>query len=139
MDKFQIASEQERKKMESLFLKHNITNYHFTPSTSYQQYDGTYTTTKGENIVFEVKVRDVSSKAYKDTIIEESKLDYLLTRNETPYVFIFFNDNTYLYHRLTKKSDYNITEKQANKFTCSHSAKITKRFVEIPIKNVKLC
>jgi hypothetical protein len=137
MNKFTKASEIERQKMEYLFKKYNVSDYEFTPTESFESFDGVFTNSKKEKIVFEVKVRNVPSTQYKTTIIEEFKLDELLKKKEPSYVFVFFTDNKFMCHKIEAKENYKITKQLAPKTTCGNDAKIMKNFINIQIQNVK--
>jgi hypothetical protein len=123
--------------MEFLFKKYNVLDYNFTPADSFESFDGTYTNSKNEHIVFEVKVRNVPSTQYKTTIIEEFKLDELLKKKDPAYVFVFFSDNKFMCHKVEPKENYKITQQLAPKTTCGNDAKIMKNFINIQIQNVK--
>lgn len=101
MDKFIEASERERELMTQLFKAYNINSYIFTPAEGYDREEGYYTaTTTNQPIIFEVKNRDISSDKYRTTMIEESKVRYLLQkaneRNEKAIIFFFFNDGYWM-------------------------------------------
>lgn len=137
MNKFEIASLLERQKMEKVFEKHNIETYCFTDANSYIQYDGYFINKNNNTITFEVKVRNLSSTSYKTTLIEESKLNFLYQK-ENPFIFVFFNDNKYLVHKIDKNKEYLISTKFAPKQTNGDNSKIEKRMVEIPILEKEL-
>ena len=134
MNEFTKASQIERAKMEKLFEKFNVSIYSFTKDDSYDQHDGVFINSKDENIMFEVKVRNVTSTQYKTTVIEKSKYDYLMSQTDkVPYLFIFFSDGTYFPHRLDKNNDYKQSAMGAPKTTAGDQTRITKQFIEIPI------
>lgn len=137
-NKFTQSSTLERAKMTDIFNKFNITTYDFTDEKGFAKHDGTFVNSKNEKIMFEVKVRAVSSKAYKTTVIEKAKYDYLLDEayntGSKPYVFVFFNDGNYMVQNLeTAKVTY--SKKQAPRTTAGSNEMITKHFTEIEITN----
>ena len=135
MNNFTKSSTLERTKMESLFEKFNVINYSFTDEDSYEQHDGIFTNSRNEDIIFEVKVRNVPSNRYSTTVIEESKYNYLMNqKDKVPFIFIFFSDGTYFPHKLEEVNNYKRTVMSAPKTTAGDQTKILKHFVEIPIK-----
>ncbi len=134
MNKFTKASQLEREKMEKLFNKFNVAIYSFTDENSFDKHDGIFINSKDENIMFEVKVRNVTSTQYKTTVIEKNKYDYLMSQSDkVPYLFIFFSDGTYFPHRLDKNNNYKQTAMGAPKTTSGDQTRITKQFIEIPL------
>ena len=133
MNNFQQASSLERKKMEAIFAFHNITNYKFTDELGYARYDGEFVNSKGESIIFEVKVRNVTSTKYKTTVIEQSKYDYLITQSKKAYVFVFFTDDTYMMHYLNASNNYKKSQMYAPRTTAANTGHKVKDFIEIPI------
>lgn len=138
MNKFEAASRNERTLLREFLLTRGIENVNFTGDTSYERYDGTYRNSKGENIIFEVKVRSISSTNFKTSIIEKPKYDFLLREadrlNAIPFVFIFYIDNKVLVQNLLDSSciKKNIV-KEAPKTTMGDRYKKIKTFIEIPI------
>lgn len=137
-NKFQQSSKLERTKMTALFGLHNITNFSFTDDDGLERHDGEFQNPDNleESIMFEVKVRNVSSSAYRTTIIEESKYDYLMAFGKKAYLFIFFSDNTYFIHKLDPKNNYKKVSKSAPKTTCGNRTYVQKNFIEIEIDKI---
>lgn len=132
MDKFKKASLLERSKMEQVFNKEGIVNYNFTSAESKERHDGTFENKKGTKITFEVKVRNIDVNKYDTTIIEKSKFDYLITQTN-PYLFVFYENDVYLSHRLKKNNNYVFSTKMAPRATMGDNTIIKKIMVEIPI------
>lgn len=137
MNKFKQSSLVERNKMTALFNMYGITNFSFTDEDSYERFDGEFTNLKNEEIIFEVKVRNIKSNAYRTTIIEKSKYDFLLSQDKISYLFIFFNDNSYFIHKLDKNNNYNMVKRNAPKTTAGNNEMVQKEFVEIYIDKVQ--
>lgn len=134
MNNFKKSSLVEREKMEKIFNKFNVLVYNFTDEDGFDKHDGSYINSKKEHITFEVKVRNVPNNKYSTTVIEKSKYDYLMNlENTTPYLFIFFSDNTYFIHKLSKDNNYKQTKMKAPKTTAADNSMIMKDFVEIKI------
>lgn len=140
MSAFIESSKTEREKMTKLFKQYNVNTYSFTSDTSHLRHDGEYKTNKYD-VVFEVKVRNISSKSYKTTVIEESKYNYLIDyayRNgKEPYIFIFFNDGKVLIQNLNTVA-HRIKNYQAPKTTAGDQTKVNKTFFEVEITNKNL-
>lgn len=139
MNNFEKSSLIERKRMEKLFEKHNVIQYKFTTESSYEQYDGIYINSRGEEVMFEVKNRNVPSDKYRTTVIEESKFNFLTSqKDKQPYIFIFFTDGLYFPYNLNDATEYKRTKMLAPKTTAGDNTKIYKDFVEIVIDKTKL-
>lgn len=135
MNKFEIAEQLERKLITGLLDTKNITNIKF--SDKYAQHDGEYLTTAGDKVMFEVKVRNVSSNRYPTTVIEESKYEYLKSQSCKAYLFVFFTDNKVLIQDV-KTGKVRYSTMNAPKTTSGNNTKIAKRFVEFNIKDSTL-
>lgn len=135
MDKFKIAEELEHKMMIGFLNSKGISNIKF--SGDYWRHDGEYINSKGDLIMFETKVRDVTSKYYPTTVIEKSKYDYLMGQKDPVYLFVFFTDNKVLVADV-KKSDVKFTKRLSPKTTSGNKEKVLKHFVEFEIKDSTL-
>lgn len=135
MNAFTQSSIKEREHMERVFLEREITKYSFTDEEGFCRHDGQFTNSKGQEIIFEVKVRNVSSTKYRTTVIEESKFDYLLDNRRPAVLFIFFTDGKYLIHKLSRDNKYYTTQMLAPRTTAGYNDKVLKTFIEIPIKD----
>lgn len=141
MNRFQLASIKEREYMTNLLRSKGIKDWQvtFTDEKSFKQYDGIYENSKGEMIMFEVKVRNVASNKYPTTVIEQSKYNFLIDayRKEgvIPYIFIFFTDGKVLIQNLLSRT---VVPKSmyAPKTTSGDTTKVLKHFMEIPIDDL---
>jgi hypothetical protein len=109
-NKFEAAGEIERQKMTQLFHLFGVVNYDFTSSKGYERIEGYYTGRTGNEYIFEVKCRNLTTSAYTETIIEKSKVEAVIEEsqksNHKPILFFFFEDGKCLYQRLKKDALY---------------------------------
>lgn len=135
MNKFEIAERLERELITGLLNTKGITNIKF--SGKYAQHDGEYITTAGDKVMFEVKVRNVTSNRYPTTVIERSKYEYLKNQSCKAYLFVFFTDNKVLIQDV-KSGKVKYSTMNAPKTTSGNNTKIAKQFVEFNIKDAIL-
>lgn len=135
MDKFRIAEELEHRLMTGLLTSKGITNIKF--SGDYKRHDGEYLNSKGENIMFETKVRNVTSDRYPTTVIERSKYEYLIRQDKPAYLFVYFTDNKVLIVDV-KNSKSKFSQRMSPKTTSGNNEKVLKEFVEFNIKDSTL-
>jgi hypothetical protein len=135
---FKESSKTERILMSKLLNKKGITNIYFTNEIGYAKFEGLFTNSKGEEIIFEVKNRKNTSTFYNETIIEKTKFDFLLSSGITPYIFIFFTDNKVLIHKLDRNNKYKEKIYLAPKTTDGDNTKINKVMIKIEIKKEEL-
>lgn len=133
---FNDAENTERDYMMKVFNQFGITDYKFTPNGSYEQHDGEYTNSKGEKILFEVKVRYKGINEFKTTIIEKSKYDYLLQQElitgKIPYLFAFYpQDNKVFVARVVEGMEEKVNSCQRQ--TCGDQTKVYKNLVNFKI------
>lgn len=132
MDKFKIAEQLERDLITDFLVDNNIKNIKF--SGKYAQHDGIYLTTTGEEVMFEIKVRNVASYTYPTTVIEKSKYEYLKKQSGKAYLFVFFTDNKVMIKNV-KAGEVKHSTMGAPKTTAGDNTKIEKQFVEFDIKD----
>lgn len=143
MNNFELSSQKERRYTLNLLKNNGIKeeDINFSPIKGNDQYDGTFKNSKGREILFEVKVRNINSFAYKTTIIEESKFNFLLNKakndNTTPYIIIFFTDGKVLMQNLFN-CQHRKVQKYAPKTTAENNGTRLKTFIEINIENQNL-
>lgn len=134
---FDKAEQNERDLMVQLFKKYNINEYSFTPIGSKAEYDGEYTTKKGEKIIFEVKSRRFNSDRYATTVLEDHKIQYLLKKgreeNKKIYVFFFFEDAKVYIHQLKQTDTYEIKPTLSTKSTYGKYQEDIRAFIYLPI------
>lgn len=134
-------SEVERRLMKEYFQSKGITKYQFSPADGYDQWDGKFVDGQ-DQIIFDVKVRNIPSTMYNTTIINESKYDFLTKYTEDtnvkPYIFVFFTDGKVFVKNL-KRVKKNIVEKTADKVTAEpEKGKKVHRYCEIYIDELSL-
>lgn len=138
MNQFQLSSIRAKELMNNLLNSKGIPNHDivFTDEKGYDKYDGTFKNSKGQTIMFEIKVRNVPSTQYPTTVIEKGKYDFLINQYNTsgviPYLFVFFTDGKVLMQNLLSKSVIP-TRMFAPKTTAGNNKKVIKNFVEFPI------
>lgn len=136
---FDNAETLETQLMTKVFNQFGITDYSFTPNGSYSRHDGQYTTTRGEKIIFETKVRTIGINDYNTTVIEQSKYEYLLQQElitgKIPYLFVFYpKDNKVFVTRVVE--GLNKTSNSCQKQTCGDQTKVTKKLINFPITSM---
>ena len=138
MNQFQLSSIRAKELMNNLLNSKGIPNHDiaFTDEKGYDKYDGTFKNSKGQTIMFEIKVRNVPSTQYPTTVIEKGKYDFLINQHNAsgviPYLFVFFTDGKVLIQNLLSKSVIP-TRMFAPKTTAGNNEKVIKNFVEFPI------
>ncbi len=134
-NKFQIASKKERELMQRLLNSNSsVSQIEFTPIDGYDRYDGSfYSTTVGDKVYFETKVRSTTSKQFSKTGIELSKYEYLQSLNKPAMLFVFFSDNKVMVHRFNDNTKYTKASIQAPKQSCGNREIVTKYMIDVPI------
>lgn len=142
MNAFTKASKKERDVLLALFQKNNVTKYEFTDPEGFDRHDAEFEM-NGKTYLVEIKNRNVKSNAFKTTLIEESKVKYLVDKakaeNKIPLLLITFTDGMFAQFNLSTclKPKY-LTTRDCNRTTAVSSQKITKDVYLIPIDNVKV-
>lgn len=136
MNNFQKSSLKEREMLTKLFNQTGISDFTFTSEKGYDRHDAEFKVLDTEFIV-EVKVRNVSSTAYPDTLVDDSKVQYLIAKakelNAVPVLVIFFSDGTYASFNLNKHQGH-LTKKYCNRTTAINTGK---RFKEVRLFTLK--
>lgn len=131
------ASRIEREKMDIIFKKYNVTDYEYSPDDGFDGWDGKYTNSKGEQIIYEVKVREIASDKYKEVILNKSKVDNIVAmakqENRIPFAFIFFNDNKVGIINLTEWWWFKQSTILVSKTTMGDQTKINRKIYNIKI------
>lgn len=137
-DRFEEASLVERRLTKDFLVGTGIAEkaIYFTDAKSYAAYDGSFYV-NNQKIMFEVKVRNVPSDRYSNTVIEQGKYNYLMACAKNsgvkPYIIIFFTDGKVLIKNITE-CEVKVSEKYAPITTAIYTGKKVKTFVEIPFK-----
>lgn len=132
------AEQKEMDLMTKVFNQFGITDYKFTEIGSMERYDGDFVNSKGEKIVFEIKVRDLAIDRYPTTIIEDHKYKYLLQQElmtgKIPYLFVFYpRDNKVFITRLKEEGYKVINNKGCSTTFGTNGYEKNKQFINIPI------
>lgn len=137
-NRFEEASLVERRLTKEFLVSTGIAEkaIYFTDAKSYAAYDGSFYV-NGQKIMFEVKVRNVSSDRYENTVIEQGKYNYLMACAKNsgvkPYIIIFFTDGKVLVKNI-EHCEVKLSEKYAPITTAIYTGKKVKNFMEIPFK-----
>jgi hypothetical protein len=138
MNNFQKSSLVEREKLTALYTSKNITEFDFTDSKGVDRYDSTFKSFDQDFIV-ECKVRANSSTKYPTTLIEKSKVEFLIEKaketNATPLLVVFYNDGKYSRYNLNKLGNVRVEQKYCNRTTAVDSGKKMKEVYLLPINN----
>lgn len=141
MNAFVESSRKEREILEHLFRKNDVTEYMFTDEKGHERYDAEFT--KGDRtFVVEFKNRAVKSDAFTTTLIEQSKVNYLLDKakreNKVPLLMIAFTDNKYLQFDLRRVKESYKGTRACNKTTAVRTDKVDKSVYLIPIRECRV-
>lgn len=141
MTKFETAELAERNNMIALFKQFNVQQYEFTETNTFNNVDGYFTGSTGNQVAFEVKVRNTKSDQYSTTIIESFKLDAMHSATSNtqydPMLFVFFADSKVFFEKL-KVDGYEKFVCPTQATTMGNTELINKEFVKIPINNKQI-
>lgn len=137
-DKFVQASIRERQALDIILPKIGAKDIQHSDENSMDRWDTKFSIGK-HNYIAEIKCRNVSSTAYKETLIEVSKINALaklaVNTSRIPLLIIKFADNTVRVFNLFSNSlnGCTVTTKYCNKTTAVKTQKVAKSVVLIPI------
>lgn len=122
---FTNASKKERKTLIELFNKLGITDYEFSPENGMDRWDFKFTA-NGIDYIGDVKCRNIKHDAYKDSLIDKSKLDFLMNEGKkekrVPLIIVSYTDDVICSWNLSKiKIKY--TKKFCNRTTAVNTGK----------------
>lgn len=133
----------ERQKMTQLFTQMGINDYFLEPVGGKTRHDGTYTSKRNNKVIFETKVREISSTKFQTTIIEVDKFTYMIEeakkQNKIPYLFVFFTDGLVFYQKLEESQFEFQQEGEAKRSTYGNNQNVvTKNYVNFKINKEQL-
>ena len=141
MNNFRKSSLKERELLENFFKSKGITDYNFTDEAGYERHDAVFKTLD-TNYIVEVKVRNCTSRAFKDTLIEQSKVAYLREKatelNAVPLLIVFFTDDKALVKNLRNLGGCTFDQRYCNRTTAADTGKKIKDVILIPITKENL-
>lgn len=136
---FTTAEVKERENLVKIFQKRGITDYEFTPIGSNKRYDFIFRK-DDKTFIGDIKNRNIKSTTYADSLIDKSKIDYLISEatknNQIPLIIATYTDGEACVWSLFKEIQ-NMKEevRECNKTTAIKSKKIAKAVCLLKIEN----
>lgn len=122
---FVNASKKERKTLVKLFNTLGVTDYEFSPENGMDRWDFKFTL-NGIDYIGDVKCRNIKHDAYKDSLIDKSKLDFLIeegkNENRVPLIIVSYSDDVICSWNLSK-INIKYTQKYCNRTTAVSTGK----------------
>lgn len=136
---FNKAEVKEREVLDKVFANRGITDYEYTPAGTSIRHDFIFRT-DGKEMIGDIKCRNIKSTAYADTLVDYSKIEYLVNtaaaNGQVPFLFVHFTDNVVCVWDLEKELPKIRKEvKYCNRTTAVSSGKKDKVVAMINIKN----
>jgi hypothetical protein len=140
---FSKAEDKERNVLTQLFAKNNITEYDFTENGSFDRHDVVFTQSD-KTYIGEIKCRNISSTAYNDSLIDFSKINYLLEQGVEqgmiPLIIVHYSDNVVCVWNLFKEVNNNsikIESRYCNRTSVVNNGRTEKKIVLLNLKTAK--
>jgi hypothetical protein len=139
-ENFNAANKLERQYLTEFFINSEVPYFEFTEG--YTRHDAMITGLTGNVMMIEAKVRKIDSDRYNDTIIEKSKIDYMLEQtkgtNITPMLTIFFDDGFVFIKTIEQYEVLDIITVYAPKETNGDTTKVPKEMILFKIDKHQL-
>lgn len=126
---FDRAEIKEREQLTKIFAAKGISDYEFTEVGSHIRYDFKFKF-DGKTYFGDIKNRAIKSDTYKDSLIDKSKIDFLIGEGEKngwiPMMVCTYTDNVALSWYLLKEvqsGGIKVQQKYCNKTTAVNSGK----------------
>ena len=140
IENFNAANKLERQYLTQFFQYNNVPYVEFTEG--YTRHDAMITGQTGNVMMIEAKVRKIESSRYNDTIIEKSKIDYMLEQtkgtNIIPILTIFFEDGLVFIKTIQQYETFDIITVNAPKETNGDTTIVRKEMILFKIDKHQL-